>query len=379
MIASPLQIATRNVDRAREDAQRGERELEEQVQRAIEADQEIGKHLSDLEKLRTEHMKKLADAERTISSAAPTKPTPSMTSMFGNTYGASNSVGGNEMQEYADALKRHNEAVERAKDVQKSEDEIVKKLTADIEKYKAQAQTTPLAVQAAEEKLRTFREKSALEVEKAEKALATAREEDTKRIKAEQEARDKADFDEFLKGQLQRLEDIEVEHEKKRILLAEQEAEEKAKLAKEAADKSIEAVRKTQQELDRLVNNANNIKAAGNNFNNWDQNEREGQRQAGIAAKNLANQRKQAQAALDRRNAMFDKNGNRLMRFQGKQFDAVIAKGDAGQAFLDATDPAKKAALQKQLEQQQKERDKNIKAAADALKIISDDIKTLGL
>ena len=260
-----------------------------------------------------------------------------------------------------------------------AEDSVVKKLTADIEKYKAQAQTTPLAVQAAEEKLRTFREKSALDIEKAEKALAAAREEDTKRLKAEQEALEKADFDEFLKGQLQRLEDIEVEHEKKRILLAEQEAEEKAKLAKEAADKSIEAVRKTQQELDRLTKNANNIKAAGNNFNNWNQNEREGQRQAGIAAKNLANQRKQAQAAVDRRNAMFDENGNRLMRFQGKQFDAVIAKGDAGQAFLDATDPAKKAALQKQLEQQQKERDKNIKAAADALKSISDDMKNLGL
>lgn len=76
---------------------------------------------------------------------------------------------------------------------------------------------------------------------------------------------------------------------------------------------------------------------------------------------------------------MFDENGNRLMRFQGKQFDAVIARGDAGKAFLDATDPAKKAALQKQLEQQQKERDKNIKAAADALKSISDDIVKLGL
>ena len=56
-------------------------------------------------------MKKIADAQRTISSAAPVKPTPSITSMYGNTYGVSNSVGGHEMQEYADALKRHNEEV----------------------------------------------------------------------------------------------------------------------------------------------------------------------------------------------------------------------------------------------------------------------------
>ena len=132
-------------------------------------------------------MKKIADAQSTISSAAPVKPTPSMTSMFGNTYGASNSVG-NEMREYEAALKKHNEEVERAKDVLKAEDEVVKKLTTDIEKYKAQAQETPRAVTEAEEKLRTFREKSALDIEKAEKALATAREEDTKRIKAEQEA-----------------------------------------------------------------------------------------------------------------------------------------------------------------------------------------------